>query len=157
MDSTDPSQDPSGYEKARIAYFTLLNGPGWLAQEKGRIAKEEVEPTLSSYTQQFNALKGEQQSQSIFTNLANVLKTQEGADEESNRFLKQQLTNEKDKAQVSDRLNQLNSGTPQISQYLSWAIDILIVLLGLFVAYKGYTKFFGQLTMSPNVPDLTSL
>lgn len=160
MDATDPTQDPAGYEKARIAYFTLLNGPGWLAQEKGRIAKEDVEPLLSSYTQQYNALKGEQQSQSIFKNLASALKSQEGADEESNRFLKQQLTAEKDKAATQDRINQLNAGTPysppQMSQYLSWAIDALIVFLGLFVVYKVYLRFFGQITMSPDVPVLTS-
>ena len=156
----DSAHGTDGYEKARIAYFTLLNGPGWLAQEKGRIAKEDVEPVLSSYTQQYNALRGEQQSQSIFKNLASVLKSQEGADEESNRFLKQQLTAEKDKATTQDRINQLNAGTPysppQLSRYVSWAIDIVIAILGLFVAYKVYTRFFGQITMSTDVPVLTS-
>jgi len=155
LDSTDPESDPSGYEKARIAYFTLLNGAGWLAQEKGRIAKEDVEPVLSSYTTQFNALKGEQQSQSTFTKLANVLKSQESADEQSNSFLKKQLQSEKDKAQVSDRLNQL--GAPSsVSNYIPWIVDIIITLLGLFVIYKGYTRFFGTIQVSPDVPVLTS-
>lgn len=157
LDSIDPEQDPSGYEKARIAYFTVLNGPGWLAQEKGRIAKEDVEPVLSSYTTRFNALKGEQQSQSIFTNLASSLTAQESSDEESNRFLKQQLTKEKDKAAVTDRLNQLTDSTPEPSSYLTWAVDILITILGLFVLYKLYTRFMGQVTMSPSVPDLSSV
>lgn len=159
LDSIDPDSDPVGYEKARIAYYTLLNGTGWLAQEKARIAKEDVEPVLSSYTTQFNALKGEQQTGSIFSNLANALKAQEGADEESNQYLKKQLVAEKDKAQTADRLAELSatSGGPvQPSPYISWAIDILIALLGLFVAYKGYTRFFGQVTMSQAVPDLTS-
>ena len=51
LDAANKQSDPEGYEKARIAYFTLLNGPGWLAQEKQRIAKQEVEPTTLNDTQ----------------------------------------------------------------------------------------------------------
>lgn len=156
MDSTNPDSDPAGYEKARIAYFTLLNGPGWLAQEKSRIAKEEVEPVLSSYRTQFNAMKGEQQTGHIFSNLATALNSQQIADEQSNQYLKKQLTAEKDKAQTSDRLVQLSGTTAQPSPYISWAIDIILALLGLFVAYKIYIRFFGSVTISESLPDLTS-
>ena len=160
FDSADPEQDPVGYEKARVAYYTLLNGPGWLAQEKNKIASQEVEPVLKTYQQQYDSLKGEQQSQSIFKNLADGLKSQQVADESSNAYLTKHLTSEKDKAETADRLNQLNAGTPysppQLSAYLSWAIDIVIALLGIFVAYKVYTRFVGQIAMSPVVPDLTS-
>ncbi len=150
--SMDAAQGTDGYEKARIAYYTLLNGPGWLAQEKHRIASEEVEPVLKSYQQQYNALKGEQQSQSIFKNLADGLKVQLAADEQSNAYLDKQLMIEKDKAQTAERMSELGSS----SSYISWVIDIVIAILGLFVLYKAYTRFFGQVSMSPAVPDLTS-
>lgn len=155
LDSINPDSDPAGYEKARIAYFTLLNGPGWLAQEKGRIAKEEVEPVLSSYTTQFNAMKSEQQTGSIFSNLATALKSQEAADEQSNQYLKKKLAAEKDKAETSDRLAQLGGGE-STSPYISWVIDFIIAILGLFVAYKVYTRFAGSITISQSPPDLTS-
>lgn len=155
MDSTDPDSDPTGYEKARISYFTLLNGPGWLAQEKSRIAKEDVEPVLSSYTTQFNAMKSEKQTGTIFSNLATALKSQQSADEQSNQYLKKQLTSEKDKAQTSDRLVQLGGGESP-SPYISWAFDILIAILGLFVAYKVFTRFSGSITISQSPADLTS-
>lgn len=159
-DSANQETDPVGYEKARIAYFTLLNGPGWLAQEKHRIASQEVEPILKSYREQYNTLKGEQQSQSIFKNLADALTAQEGADKQSNSFLQKQLTIEKDKANTLDRLNQLNTGTPysnpQMGQYLSWLIDAIITILAIFVGYKVYDKFFGKFSMSSS-PDLTSV
>lgn len=145
LDSIDPEANPSDYEQARIAYFTLLNGPGWLAQEKQRIAKEDVEPVLSNFRQQFNALKGEQQSQGIFQNLASALKSQAGADEQSNAFLKKQLMAEKDKAATSDRLVQLG-GPQEPSQWLSWLIDVLITLLGLFVLYKLYRVVVSRFT-----------
>jgi hypothetical protein len=138
-------QDPEGYEQARIAYYTLLNGQGWLNTEKQRIATQEVQPVVSSYNTKYNALKGEKQAQSIFVNLANNLKAQESSDKESNAFLKKELVSEKDKADVLSRLNQLNFGTPYTDsssiQYISIFIDLIIVFLIVIAVYIGYSKF----------------
>lgn len=145
-------QDPAGYEKARIAYYTLLNGPGWLATEKQRIANEDVKPVLDDYNSKYKSLKSEQQSQSIFTNLANVLKSQESSDLESNAFLKKQLNEEKDKAQILDRLNSLNS-MPEQTSYIPIILDIVYVLLMIAIVYVGYTKFStikNKFVASPN-------
>ena len=147
LDNADPVNDPDGYEKARIAYYTLLNGQGWLQTEKQRIAKEDVEPVISTYNTKFKALKGEKQSQSIFMNLANGLKAQEGADKQDSVFLKKQMNAEKDKAEVLNRLNELNVGTPvtpppvdPLASYVTILIDILIAVLGIGILYLGYMK-----------------
>lgn len=153
LDSKDPIKDPEGYERARIAYYTLLRGQGWLAQEKSRVAKEEVEPVLSSYKQRYNALLGEQQIQSTFKTMADAQKVQEQIDEEDGNMLKKYLQSEKDKAQTLDRSTQLG-GQPS-SYNWNWVIDVIIALLGIFVLYKGYTRFFGQITVT-TTPDLTS-
>jgi hypothetical protein len=138
-------QDPEGYEQARIAYYTLLNGQGWLNSEKQRIATQDVQPVVSSYNTRYNALKGEKQAQSVFVNLADNLKAQENSDKENNAFLKKELTSEKDKADVLSRLNELASGTPYTesspSQYISIFVDLIIVFLIVVVVYLGYTKF----------------
>ena len=136
-------QDPDGYEKARIAYYTLLNGQGWLNTEKQRIATNEVQPILNKYNTQYNALKSEKQSQSIFTNLSNALIAQEGADIADNAFLKKQLASEKDRADVINRMNDLASGTPENPQsgsYIPIIIDILIGVLMIAVLYIGFSK-----------------
>jgi len=139
-------QDPEGYEKARIAYYTLLNGQGWLNTEKQRIATQEVQPVVSSYNTRYNALKGEKQAQSVFVSLADNLKAQENSDKENNAFLKKELTSEKDKADVLSRLNELTSGTPYTmaspSHYISIFVDLIIVFMIVAVVYLGYTKFF---------------
>ena len=134
-------QDPVGYEKARIAYYTLLNGQGWLNTEKQRIAKEEVEPVVDLYNTKFNALKGEQKSQSIFVSLADNLKAQENADQGDNNFLKRQLNKEKDKAEVLNRLSSFSGiVTSDYGGYLPIIIDIIIGILMLTVVYFGVTK-----------------
>lgn len=152
FDSRDPKTDPEGYERARIAYYTLLRGQGWLAQEKNRVAKEEVEPVLTSYRQKYDALKGEQQVHGTFKELADVVKLQTETTEEDSDQLKKYLQSESDKTEVLDRSNQLG-GIP--SSYWGWVVDILITLLGLFVAYKLYTRFVGNTTLTPS-PVLTS-
>jgi hypothetical protein len=157
-------QDPDGYEKARIAYYTLLNGQGWLQGEKQRIAKEEVEPVISTYNTKYNALKGEKQSQSIFVNLADGLKAQEGADKEDNAFLKKQMTDEKNKADVLNRLNELNSGTPVTQQpnfnfwnYIPIIIDVIILILIVGVLYFAYTKMNSiKQILGISVPSITT-
>lgn len=137
------AQDPAGYEKARIAYYTLLNGQGWLNTEKQRIATHDVQPVLNNYNNQYNALKGEKQSQSVFTNLSNALKAQEGADTADNAFLKKQLGNERDKADVMNRMNDLATGTPENPQsgsYIPLIVDIVIGILLIGVLFLGFTK-----------------
>jgi hypothetical protein len=139
--------DPAGYEKARIAYYTLLNGQGWLQTEKQRIGTQDVQPVLKDYTERYNALKGEKQSQSMFTKLSSALMAQENADTSDTSFLKKQLNAEKDKADVLDRLNTLSGGSQQIyssstwySNYMSIVIDVIIAILAIGVLYLGYTK-----------------
>jgi hypothetical protein len=150
-----------GYERARIAYYTLLNGQGWLNTEKQRIATQVVEPVLKQYKTNFDALKGEKKSQAVFTNLSNMLKSQEEADQSTNAFLKKEMVSEKDKADVLNRLNELNAGThvsqPTSTSYIPILVDLLIALLAIGVLYFGYTKLgaikerFGS-TSVPSIP-----
>ena len=131
-------EDPAGYEKARIAYYTLLNGQGWLNTEKQRIAREEVEPIVNSYNTKFNSLKDEQKSQSIFANLADNLKAQANSDQADNNFLNKQLNKEKDKADVLDRLSSFSVHSQP--NYLPIIVDIIIGLLMLGAIYFAFTK-----------------
>jgi hypothetical protein len=134
-------QDPAGYERARIAYYSLLNGQGWLDTEKQRIAKEEVEPIVNSYNTNYATLKDEQKSQAVFVNLANNLKAQEAGDRQDNAFLQKQLNKEKDKAAVLNRLSLFNTSASPDYSYIPIIIDIIIALLMMSALYFGITKF----------------
>ena len=146
LDTADENkeQDPAGYEKARIAYYTLLNGQGWLQSEKQRIAKQEVEPLLTRYRTKYNALKSEKQSQKVFVNLQSLLKTQEESDLADNSFFKKQLEKEKSQTDVLNRLNSLQPGSTSSFSFLSYVsiiIDFVIFLLALVVLYLVFSKF----------------
>lgn len=141
--STTRDTDPEGYEQARIAYFTELNGQGWLAQEKQRIASEEISPIITGYRTQYDNLKGEVKNQGVFVNLMSMLKADEQQDEQELGGLNKKLQSEKDKADTLNRLNELNQQTvtPQPSFHLSSTVwYILIAIAVLLVAYSLYSK-----------------
>lgn len=56
---------PDAYQAARTAYYTLVNGPTWVEQEKTRIANVEAQPIVNGYVARYNdiqAKKNQQQS-----------------------------------------------------------------------------------------------
>lgn len=138
--TTTRDADPEGYEQARIAYFTELNGQGWLAQEKQRIASEEIAPVVSGYQQQYDSLKGEVKNQDVFVKLMGMLKADEQQDTQELGGLNKKLQSEKDKADTLDRLNELNQQPSGPSSQLSpttWYIilAVLVVIIG-YVIYS---------------------
>jgi hypothetical protein len=138
LDNTSQTLNPEKYEQARIAYYTALNGQAWLAKEKERLAKLEVEPMILDYSTQYNALKAEQESQSVFTSMANALKMEESNDQEDNAFLNKQLNKEKTRTETLLRLNELGSSSP--TSWIPILFDFGLVLLGLAVLFLLYSK-----------------
>lgn len=132
-------QDPEGYEQARISYYTALYGDGWLAKEKSRIAKDEISPKITSYTDQYNNLKKQQANQQVFVNLMKAVEGEQLSDEKDLKFLKKQVQAEKDKANVLNRLTDLG-GQPTKSSYMPIILDIVLAILGLGILYLTYTK-----------------
>jgi hypothetical protein len=149
----DDATDPEAQEKARIAYYTLLNGQGWLAGEKNRIATEEIEPVLASYSTRYNALKGEQQSYTSVKRITDALGANAKADEGTNAFLNKEMNDSKDRADVLDRLNKLNSGEQSSGgSYIPLIMDFILTLLGIYVLYMVVAK----LSSSSVVPTATN-
>jgi hypothetical protein len=149
--------DPEGYEQARIKYFTLLEGQGWLAKEKERVAKSDVDPVITELTSKYETLKGSQKSQSMFANLAQALKSQKNADAADNAFLKRQLHSGTEDASVLNRLAQLGGVQPGFSfaPYISIALDVAIGILGLAVLYLVYSRWIAP-ALTPAVVEMSA-
>jgi hypothetical protein len=137
--SATRDQDPEGYEQARINYYTALKGQGWLAEEKNKIAKRDIEPTVSAYTTEFKNLSDQKKNQGVFVNLMATLKADEENDVENLKHIRHQAGEESDKARVLNRLNELSSS--ESTTDLPMLIDIILAVLGLYILYKIYTKY----------------
>jgi uncharacterized protein (UPF0335 family) len=130
--------DPSKYIRARNAYYTFVEGPGWIDGERQKLAKEEVEPILKQYSNKFESLKNEEESQKIFVNLAEAIRSKQDNSGYDEQYLKRVLHLQKDKADSTDRLNELNS---EFGSYLPYLIDFLSIGLFIFAIVIALTKF----------------
>jgi hypothetical protein len=147
--------DPEGYEQARIAYFTQLNGQGWLAQEKQRIANEEIAPVINGYRDRYKGLQTETKNQGVFVNLMNMLKSDEKQDTEELGGLHKKLQSEKDKADTLNRLNELNNTQSSSSQPMPLGItilDIFYVVLGFVMLFGIYYLLSSPVAATTSVP-----
>jgi hypothetical protein len=138
LDNSNKTTDPAGYNKARVAYYTLLEGPGWLDKERKTLAENEVLPILNNFNSQFDSLKKEEESNKMFVNLADSLRAKSEADDYDSQYLKRVLEAETDKARVEARTNELNFNS---GSYLPFLMDALIALLLISVAFLLITKF----------------
>ena len=128
----DSSKSPEDREQARLAYFTTLNGQGWLQKEKERIAKLEVEPMLADYRTKFDALKQQQKTQSMFVTLMN----QNMSD---SHFVDEKLKKQESNTGALVRLNELTPAEAYFT-FFPLLLDILLVVLGLVFVYLAYSK-----------------
>jgi hypothetical protein len=124
------SAPPESYEQARIHYYTLKEGQGWLRTEKERLATIEVDPILSELTSRFTKINQIPQYNEP---------THEIGDEAETRYLHRRFLEEKDKVGVANRLNQLGfSEVP--NSWIPYVLDILISLIGLVCVYLLFIK-----------------
>jgi hypothetical protein len=123
------SAPPESYEQARIHYYTLKEGQGWLRTEKERLATIEVDPILSELTSKFTKLNQTQNNEP----------THEIGDESETRYLYRRFLEEKDKVGVVNRLNQLGF-SENSNSWFSYILDILITLIGLVCVYLLFIK-----------------
>lgn len=138
--TTTKDTDPEGYEKARVDYYTLLEGNTWLANEKDTIARQEIEPVLTDYSNRYNYLKDRKQQYDIFVNLAATLESQEKTGEAELSFLNKKIANEKVDTDVLNRLTQLKSSPTPEFDWILYLLYGIIGTLGLYVIYLLITK-----------------
>jgi hypothetical protein len=107
---------PEAYPQARIRYFTLKEGQGWLRTEKERLADAEINPVLRDLEAKYD------------TNH----RVETKSDTES-RYLHRRLLEEKDKVGVALRSAELGTSVVQTSS--SYILDMLIAITGLGCVY----------------------
>lgn len=143
--TTTKDSDPEGYEKARVAYYTLLEGNTWLATEKDSIAKQQIEPVLTQYSNQYNELKNRKKEQDVFVNLAATLKNQEAGNEEELAFLNNETGKEKVQTDVLNRLTEINGSPTYQFDWILYLLYGIIGTLGIYVVYLLIKKIFSYI------------
>lgn len=150
-------QDPGTYAWTRFNYMAAKNGPEWAAKEKQRILKQQVEPILKQYNQQFVSAEGEYQNQRKIvdaieaveqkqSNIKNSLKSQL-------EFIDKTVGEKKTQTDVYQRLMELGGSLPEsatTSKLVSYfsgypqsfvtILDVIIAVLAFFILVIVYRK-----------------
>jgi hypothetical protein len=110
---------PEAYPQARINYYTLKEGQGWLRTEKERLAAAEIDPILRNLDSKYDEKTP-----------AKVKK-----EDSESRYLRRRLLEEKDKVGVALRNVELSSSNVTQTSVLPFILDILIALTGVGCVY----------------------
>ena len=130
---------PDAYEQARINYYTLKEGQGWIRSEKERIISNEIDPFLNQLSTEFKELS----SGTYIDDKPNEI-----GDESESRYLKKLLMKEKDKVSIRNRLLVLGGSNDNNTSWIPLILDILIGVLGLSIIYFLINGKFTKLVSS---------
>lgn len=140
--------EPEAYEQARVAYYTLLNGQGWLTGEKDRIAKQEIEPILTDLNNQFKGLQDKKKQQAVYVNLSSALSAQDKETRDEVKFLNTSIAKEIASTDVLNRLTQLKTVPEAPQESLFYLLYIIVALLMVYTVYLFFSKVASRLMPS---------
>ena len=139
--SANRDADPEVYEGARIRYYTLKNGEGWLQQEKTRVADEQLQPAIDEYRQQFQTLQSQYSAQSGLTDSIATVRDRQSALTSSVSgsmdFLNNLLSEKQAKMSAYDRFVELVTPTAYLQKENSGEGPAAIPLVTYFASFPS--------------------
>lgn len=143
--------DPETYQKARIAYYTKLEGQDWLTKERTRIGEEEVAPLANQLSEKYKSLIDEKKSQSSFLGLLDVLKAENEQNKEELKYIYDQTAQNTDLKNTMDRKNELGGNTliDVIGSFYPLLFQVLIAILAIIILVLLYRRFVPTTTPVP--------
>lgn len=151
--TANKTSDPETYQKARIAYYTTLEGQGWLDKERMRIGEEEVGPLVTQINEKYKTLVEEKKSQSTFLGLLDVLTAEKQQNQEELKYIYDQTAQTINKQITTDRTNELGGNTTidPIGAYYPLIFQILLAILSIIIIVLLYRRFIPSSSTSMSV------
>lgn len=147
--------DPSGYQRARVNYYTLLQGSGWTTDEETRVIQSEVRPQIDQYLAQIQSLTSQISTQNDFSqtikgSTEKILGSKDDFKYMANAFSEQldklKAETEKQKREAADRKK---VSLIWFDNLLNWAIILFLVAFIALVGYYAYESYESGSTAGP--------
>jgi hypothetical protein len=133
--------DSDTYEGARIRYFTLKNGQGWLQQEKTRSADTKLKPAIDTYRQQFQTLESQAAVQSgLVDSIAGIRDKQSALVNTTSSnfdFLDNFLQEKQAKMSAYDRFVELTTPAAYVHEQSTGQASISAPIAAYFSSFPG--------------------
>jgi hypothetical protein len=146
-------KSPEAYERARVNYYSMIEGPEWVETEKERIAKVDVDPMVTQYKQSYDALMSRRQNQQRTQDVMNSVKegvlTLKDDFKYTTGIFKEQIENLKNQINLERRGRE----TPETdaTDFYKWidALLNLFIIGGLLYAVFVFWRKLGSQPQQP--------
>lgn len=129
---------PEAYEKARVNYYSLIQGPEWVEGEKERVAKVDVDPLVNQYRTSYDSLlsrqQNQQRTQDIMKSVKDGVLTLKDDFKYTTNIFKEQIDNLKNQINIERRGRSMPDS--EASDFFKWvdALLNLFIISGLIYA-----------------------
>ena len=150
------AESPVAYQAARTAYYTLLKGDGWLAEERERVAKADVVPETQKYRDSVSIINARTQDQQKTIDVANGLKDRVLSLRDDFRYSVSTFSDqlEKLKAQINMENRSRDKEKDNTWAWIDTILNILLVAVLLYAVYTFVRRYFIS-TRPPTAPIAT--
>lgn len=131
-------QSPSAYQAARTAYYTLVKGADWLAEEKQRIAKAEVDPEVQRYKDAVDSVQARTRDQQKTLDVVNGIKDKVLSLRDDFRYSVNTFQDQIEKVKMQISMENRTREKEDTDRTSAWINTILNVLLVVVLAYAAY-------------------
>jgi hypothetical protein len=122
------AEAPTAYQAARIAYYTLLKGPAWMAEEKARIAAADVAPEVAKYRASVDAIAVRTQEQQKTIDIVQGIKDKVLSLKDDVKYSVNTFSDQLEKVKI--QLAMESRARPQADGSSSWEwVDLALNLL----------------------------
>lgn len=136
-------QSPQAYQDARMRYYTLTKGDGWLDEEKERIKESEVAPRVTQYVSSYKDITARLSQQKQTQEIMTAVRDKVAGMRDDFKY-----TIDTFNKQVDTLRNQINIEKKQREKdnkyWIDLILNLLIVILGLFTVVVLARKLFAK-------------
>jgi len=132
--------NPEAYEKAKVDYYTVKEGQGWLSKDKEDKANQAVQPILDSYQTKFDKMKDDIKYQTMRLQAKQDALNSQVGDEDEVRFIQSQIEKEREAASVYRRTKELEGLPVDVYAWLPSFLDFLLSITILWVVYQIFVE-----------------
>lgn len=144
---------PEAYQRARVAYYSLLRGPEWMETERERLERTDVLPEINRYQQAYQDVETRRSVQqrmqdAMMAVKSGVLSLKDDIQYTTTLF-KDQLEELKNQIQQERRGR---STPPPETSWTEFALNVAILIGLILAAGLIVWKLYGKILSTPTLP-----
>ena len=130
-------KSPQAYQDARVRYYTLLNGEGWLEEEKARITNAEALPKVAQYLTTYEDLNTRVQQQQKTNDVVNGVKDKLISMKDDFKMttdvFSKQIADLKNQIEIEKKAGQIKTGT--VMEWMGFLLNVLLVVTAIAASF----------------------